>query len=318
MSEVKISVIVPIYNVEKYIKRCMDSLLKQSFDSYEIIAVNDGTPDKSMEYVYGLQEKYDNIVICERENGGLSAARNTGMARARGKYLLFCDSDDALEENCLSMVYEEAEFKNLDMLLYGAETIWEKETEKKENVYDRGNVIDKVLSGQKLLEELVNKGNYRAPVWMCLIRRKMIVDNNLSFVEKILHEDELFTPIALMKAQRAEYRNWLIYKRYVREGSITTSDNMPQRLKSLAIVIKELIRFTKTEAKNIGDTEGVWKIICDHIRFFLGQTLCINKMDDELEEYREEIVRLVRVEHIKLGMKFSCYLTYLHLRKMFV
>lgn len=316
MDKVKISIIVPIYNVEKYIKRCMDSLLKQCFDNYEIIAVNDGTLDDSMEVVYELQRKYDNIVICERENGGLSAARNTGIRQAKGEYLLFCDSDDALEENCLALIYEEAKSKNLDMLLYGAKTIWEKETEKGINVYDRENITPKVLSGKELLEELVNKGKYRASACLYLISRKMLLENGLFFMENILHEDELFTPIALVRAQRVEFRNWLIYMRYVRAGSITTSDNVPQRLKSLAVVIKELIRFSNTDLKNTGHMEILRKLICDRIRLFLGQILYINKPDDELEVCRKEVIHLVRENKLKLGVKFKCYLVYLHLRKM--
>ena len=317
MSEIKISIIVPIYNVEKYIRRCMDSLLRQAFDNYEIIAVNDGTLDSSMEYVYSLQKNYDNIVICERENGGLSAARNTGIERARGEYILFCDSDDALQENCLAMIYEEAKNKDLDMLLYGAKTIWEIEEGTDINSYSRENITQEVISGQEMLTELVNKGKYRASACMYLIKRKILIENRLFFVEKILHEDEVFTPIALMKAQRVEYRNWLIYMRYVREGSITTSNNASKRLKSLAIVIKELLQFAEKELKKENELEVMREVICGHIRFFLGQTLCINKMDQELEEYRNEIVCLVRKYRVKLGLKFRCYLIYQYLKKMF-
>lgn len=89
MEKVNISIIVPVYNVEEYIKRCMDSLIDQSFEDYEIIVVNDGTKDNSMKYVYKLQSEYKNIIICEQENKGLSAARNTGIAHAKGEYLIF-------------------------------------------------------------------------------------------------------------------------------------------------------------------------------------------------------------------------------------
>lgn len=316
MSEIKLSIIVPVYNVEKYIKRCLDSLIQQSLDNYEIIVVNDGTEDNSMEYVYSLQKIYSRIVVCERENGGLSAARNTGIKQAKGEYILFCDSDDALQVNCLSMIYNEAKSKNLDMLLYGAKTIWEIEAATDINAYFKDNITQEVVSGKEMLAEFVHKGKYTASACMYLIKRKMLIQNGLFFVEKILHEDELFTPIVLMKAQRVEYRNWLIYMRFVREGSITTSNNVSKRLKSLAIVIKELIQYADKELKKENDLEVFWEIICERIRIFLGETLCISKSDQELEEYRKEIVYLVRKKHVKLGLKFYCYLMYQYLRKM--
>lgn len=320
MSEVKISIIVPIYNVEKYIKRCMESLLKQSFDSYEIIAVNDGTLDNSMEYVYALQEKYNNIIICERENGGLSAARNTGIAHARGEYILFCDSDDALKENSLQRLYEEAKKNDLDMLLYDAEIIWDMEQNpgKSQNPYARPNVSECVFEGSEMLEELLEKGCYLASACMYLIKRKLIIEHKLRFYEKILHEDELFTPIVMIKAKKIEHKNWLIYERHMREGSIMTSDNQDKRMKSLAVVIKELIQFTNIELKAESDKKILWRIICEHIRFFLGQTLCIGKIDNELERCRKEIVCMVQENRVKLGIKFRCYLTYLHIKKIFV
>lgn len=316
MGEIKISIIVPIYNVEKYIKRCMDSLISQSFSDYEIVVINDGTLDNSMEYVYELQKKHTNIVICERENGGLSAARNTGIALARGEYVLFCDSDDALQENCLKMIYEEAQNKNLDLLLYDAQTIWEMETEKKGNSYTRENITQVVLSGEQMLEELVNKKKYRASACMYLIKRELLVKYNLLFLENILHEDELFTPILFMKAQRVEHRNWMIYKRYVREGSIMTSANMAKRLKSLENVISGLVEYINLE-KTSSRNDILWQIILEHIKFFLGQTLILTEMDEELKSKRKKICRIVKQEGLKLDAEFRMYLLSLHIRKCF-
>lgn len=317
MSEIKVSIIVPIYNVEKYIKRCMDSLMSQAFIDYEIIAINDGTLDDSMQYVYKLQKRSDEIIICERENGGLSAARNTGIGCARGEYILFCDSDDALQENCLSSLYEEAKKKNLDLLLYDAQIIYELENEKKENLYDRDNITEEVLSGEEMLEELVNKKKYRASACLYLIKRDMLIKNDILFFESILHEDELFTPIVLMKAQRVAHRNWLFYKRYVREGSITTSDNMAKRLRSLGIVIDELVKYVNNE--KVSSCDGALrKVIIEHIKFFLGQTLLLTEIDDELKNIRKRVREIVKQKHLKLEIKFVIYIVYLHIRRAFL
>lgn len=248
MENIKISIIVPIYNVENYIKRCMDSLVTQSFDDYEIIAVNDGTLDNSMAYVYELQKSYPNIIICEQENGGLSSARNTGVEHASGEYIMFCDSDDELQENCLQMLYDEVKRSDLDMLLYDAEYIVDEMAEQsRDNPYLRLNITERVCDGKSMLQELLNKKEYLASACLYLMRKRLWIDNNFKFYEKILHEDELFTPLAIIKCEKVEHKNWMIYKRHVREGSITTSNNMDKRMKGLGIVIKELIKFMNND-----------------------------------------------------------------------
>ena len=97
----KLSIVVPVYNVEKYIVRCISSLISQDYDDYEIIIVNDGTPDNSIE-VLTSKISDERITIIHQENGGLSSARNVGMHHANGEYIWFVDSDDWVEKNCLS------------------------------------------------------------------------------------------------------------------------------------------------------------------------------------------------------------------------
>ena len=99
MNRILLSIIIPVYNVEKYIHRCLTSCCKQSdasLDEYEIIIINDGTPDNSMDVVYNIAKKYSNIVIFNQKNKGLSAARNQGLEIAKGEYVQFLDSDDWL------------------------------------------------------------------------------------------------------------------------------------------------------------------------------------------------------------------------------
>lgn len=315
MEKVNISIIVPVYNVEEYIKRCMDSLIDQSFEAYEIIVVNDGTKDNSMEYVYKLQSEYKNIIICEQENKGLSAARNTGIARAKGEYLIFCDSDDALEQNCLQKLYNEAINKNLDILLYDAKAFDRTEHEIMVNEYIRENFTEEVLSGREMLKELVDKKQYAASACMFLIKRKLIIENNLKFMENILHEDELFTPIVLITAKRVEHRGWPVYLRYIREGSIITSNNVLARMRSMEIVIVELIEFLRKQPTN-QENIALRSIIIERIKFFLGQTLLIEGLDEELSNKRKRIRRLVKENHMRLGFEFECYVLWLRLKKL--
>ena len=116
----RLSIIVPVYNVEKYIERCLLSLLNQDIpkSEYEIIVVNDGTPDNSADIAQSIADKNENIIVIHRENGGLSAARNTGMEHVHGEYVMFVDSDDYIEPNVLASIFKSANSGNVDMLAF--------------------------------------------------------------------------------------------------------------------------------------------------------------------------------------------------------
>ena len=98
------SIIVPIYNVEKYLARCIDSILDQDYANYEIILVNDGSTDNSLLIAEKYSKKYSNIILINKENGGLSDARNVGLDTAKGQYVIFLDSDDAIDKNALKTI----------------------------------------------------------------------------------------------------------------------------------------------------------------------------------------------------------------------
>lgn len=316
MEETKISIIVPVYNVEQYIKRCMDSLLDQDFEDYEIVVVNDGTTDDSMSYVKMLQRITDKIVICNRKNGGLSAARNTGISRAKGEYLWFCDSDDALERNCLSKLYEKAKINCLDMLLFeeeigNADSIYD---ERKKLIWQNDDRIE-VVNGITLLNDLVNRKMYNASACGYLIKKQVLENNNLSFYEGILHEDELFTPIALTNSMRTAYIDWMPYKRYVREGSIMTSANCQKRMEGLGIVIKELVRYYDIKLNSSLEKETFQSILMSQMTHFLGETEKIHHPNKCLKQNVKEIREIAKKKGWNLGLKFEAYIIYVKLKK---
>ena len=120
----KVSIIVPVYNVEKYIEKCLESLVNQTLEDIEIIVVNDGTKDNSKEKILQYIEKYpQKIVYLEKENGGLSDARNYGLPVAKGEYIAFLDSDDYIEKNMYEEMYKKAKEENSDMV--ECDFLWE-------------------------------------------------------------------------------------------------------------------------------------------------------------------------------------------------
>ena len=113
----KVSVIVPVYNVENYIAKCLDSLVNQTLKDIEIIVINDGSPDNSEEIIKKAQEKYKNIIYLKKENGGVSSARNYGLKKATGEYIYFLDGDDYLLNDALENFYNKAKSGDFDMVI---------------------------------------------------------------------------------------------------------------------------------------------------------------------------------------------------------
>lgn len=122
MNDIKISIIVPVYQAEKYLQECLQSLLNQSIDEYEIICIDDGSTDSSAEIIHKLQQNAPNLKYFYQNNQGVSAARNRGIELANGKYIMFVDSDDTIKKNCLRYLYRKAEQKKCDVLVFGGKT----------------------------------------------------------------------------------------------------------------------------------------------------------------------------------------------------
>ena len=224
----KISVIIPIYNVEDYIEGCLKSVCNQTLKDIEIICVNDGTKDNSMEIVNKFVKKDKRIIIVEKENGGLSSARNAGLDKATGEYVYFLDSDDQLKENALELLYERLSKDNLDTLFFDAENVYEDSFDKSESFvnddyYHRKNKYDGVYTGQELFALMKEKGEYRASACLQINRLALLNENNIRFVEKVIHEDEIFTIQVCLIAKRASHMGESFYLRLVRDNSIMSA-----------------------------------------------------------------------------------------------
>lgn len=226
-----------MYNVEKFIGRCLDSCISQESVSlgsdYEIVCVDDGSPDnsKSKAEEYGAQHK--GIVIVSQQNKGLSGARNTGLNNANGDYVWFVDSDDWIEENCLSRVIELCESHNLDILQFCAANIINNTPVRR---FYRRNV-GKVINGKECIQ---NKFSFCVP--FSIYRREFLLDNNIRFYEGIYHEDNEFTPRVIYKAKRVEAIDNVLYYVYQNPNSITRTVN-PKKAMDCFIVMNSLNEF---------------------------------------------------------------------------
>ena len=180
------SIIVPVYNIESYVERTIMSILKNNFKDYEVIFVNDGSTDKSFEIIQRFINN-KNFFCVSQKNGGLSAARNSGLQVARGKYIIFLDGDDFIAENSLSVFYKVLIADSIDLLVFG----------RIENYEDR-QVVPYRLSNKNFnssnlyLLKSLQKSTFRTNVWDKIYRRELIEKNNLRFVEGLLYEDMFF------------------------------------------------------------------------------------------------------------------------------
>lgn len=236
-----LSIVIPVYNVEKYIEKCLFSCLSQDlpFNDYEIIVVNDGSLDNSRNLIQGIKDRYDNISIIDQENKGLSEARNTGFKKAKGKYVWFVDSDDWIEANCLGHICGYLN-EDLDILQLQYRLVYENTGVEKE-------IPVCCIGGVKSGLQVIRQGGLPAPVQFSIFRSQFLKDNNLSFVPGIFHEDSEFKPRATYLANKITSDTVVCYNYLQRNsGSITSSFKLKNGL-DIIFVMNSLLLFTKVQ-----------------------------------------------------------------------
>lgn len=240
-----VSVVVPVYNVEKYLRECLDSICGQTLKNIEIICVNDGSTDGSLAILEEYASRDSRMRIISQENRGLSAARNAGLSVARGKYIYFMDSDDVSPQGSLGKMFAEMEKNSLDVLLFGAESFFESEDLEKahpgyKTLYKRRPF--ETQSGQSLVLAFKNAGCGFSPSACCYCStRRFLNENSIRFPEGILYEDNVFFWKMILAAKRAKSISDALFRRRVRAGSTMTNKKISFRnFKSYATVVFEL------------------------------------------------------------------------------
>ena len=206
-----ISIVVPIYNVEKYLRQCLDSILNQTYQNFECLLINDGSPDNSADICREYVEKDSRFKYFEKENGGLSDARNYGIRQSKGSYITFVDSDDWLENDALQLLYDALKKENADISIGSYNCYDESRCQYlfyDSNPDDSLEVIDgKEIIGREGVEEMRN-GNWTV-AYLKLFKRELL--ENLPFPLGKIAEDTYWTWKVLLKASRVVYLNSYIY-----------------------------------------------------------------------------------------------------------
>ncbi|MDD2336049.1 MAG: glycosyltransferase family 2 protein [Geobacteraceae bacterium] len=266
-----VSIIIPIYNVEKYLRECVDSALRQTYKDIEVILIDDGSPDNCPQICDEYMTLDTRVKAIHQVNGGLSSARNSGLKVSRGEYVYFLDSDDYIAENAIKELYTEVTEKNLDVVLFDSFVIDEYgKIDANNHYYIRKGVYDKVCDGKCLFTELINNNDYRSAVQYLFIRRSCLVNCKLSFYDGIVHEDELFTFLLLMQCQRTGHLPQSLYFRRIRSCSIMTMPSSEKNFVGCLCVLEEMLKYyveNKFEAR-------VGSAVRSHICSFFGITYC--------------------------------------------
>lgn len=226
----KVSVIVPVYNVEQYVRKCLESLVNQTLADIEIILVNDGSQDGSKNILLEYKEKYSNkIIYLEKINGGLSDARNYGMRYATGDYIAFLDSDDYVELDTYEKLYNKAISTNADMV--ECDFYWE---------YPNKKTHDKTANYKN---ESDMYANARVVAWNKLYKKEILLNSNIEFPKGLRYEDVEFFYKILPKLNKIELIQEPLIHYIQRENSITYVQN--ERTQEIFIILDNIIEYYK-------------------------------------------------------------------------
>lgn len=278
----KVSIIVPVYNVEKYIEKCLTSLVNQTLEDIEIIVVNDGSKDNSKKIIEEFIQRYQKkIVYLEKENGGLSDARNYGIPYAKGEYIAFLDSDDYVEKDTYKRMYELAKKEKSDMV--ECDFYWEYPSKTK---IDTGEIYH---NKKEMLEKV------RVVAWNKLIKREILEKSKIEFPKGYRYEDVEFTYKLIPYLEKVSFLKEPCIHYIQRENSISNLQNA--RTKEIFDVLEHVINYYKD--KNIYD-EYEQQLEYIYARYLLCSSLLrIVKIKD-----KETRNNLLDVTWKKLNAKF--------------
>lgn len=249
----KVSVVIPVYNVEAYLRQCLDSVVNQTLREIEIICVNDGSTDDSAAILNEYVSKDARVKILTQVNSGQGAARNGGLTVANGEYVYFMDADDELANaSVLETLVAMAQRDSLDVLFFDAETIVDEGVQTPAvhaSDYIRQYDYSSVKSGRRLFSEFLKNREYTVSPCLAIYRRAFFKENNISFPsERIFYEDNIFMTRVLLTAKRASHRPWRFYLRKVHAGSTVTSKPTIRHLRGYLACYRDVCEILDSEA----------------------------------------------------------------------
>lgn len=300
MNKYKVSIVVPVYNVEKYLLQCVESIISQNYSNKEIILVNDGSTDNSAQICDEYAKKYSEIKVVHKENGGLSDARNEGMRAAEGDYVLFIDSDDFIESGSLNKIMEVANSTFADVIFLEAYKYYDDG----KSISMNDGITEEGVSGkskEEVFEFLMQCPKFPAAAWSKLLNRNLLAKKNISFEKGLLSEDIDWCLKLLCSAESFAYCREKYYNyRQAREGSITNSIG-EKNINDLIYILKKWVKL----AEDYNEYEK--KLILCELAYEYPIILAgyggLEKR--QKEKYRQELKNLKWILKYKNGIRYT-------------
>ena len=247
----KISIIVPVFNVEKYLSKCIESLVKQTYKNIEILLINDGSQDNSLNICKEWEKKDGRIKVFSQRNQGLSEARNTGIKNAKGNYICFVDSDDLVLSDFIEILYYLIKKYGCEIAQVNFIEKTDDEIEKKINI-EKQIFNEKILSSRDMIKGLTtNDHKKNVIVWNKIYKKELF--ENLSFKNGKIYEDEFFTWKVFMKCKKIAVSDKILYVYRIRKNSIMNLQRKKISIKNLDYL--EALEERMETFKNIRDME---------------------------------------------------------------
>lgn len=240
----EVSVVVPVYKVEPYLRQCVDSVLAQTFTDYELILVDDGSPDTCGAICDEYAARDGRTRVIHQENGGLGKARNAGMDQAVGKYLIFLDSDDYWMPATLETLYAEAERNHTQVLVFGSRRFWdgvEKPTTANADWRVQKSQNGIVKTGPESLEVALDTNEYSTEVWDKFYLRDYLLSTGLRFDEGTIHSDIRVALLSYLYAERVECIGALLHRYRVRPDSIMNTRSFQSSARGHVVFLRGLL-----------------------------------------------------------------------------
>lgn len=271
----KISIIVPVYNTEKYLRRCMDALVNQTYPNIEILAIDDGSTDDSpnilKEYLHAYPDK---VRVITKKNGGQASARNIGIRKATGDYVGFADSDDYVDTAMFEKMFRLAREKDADMVECSFHYIEEKESTQKE-LKPRGRVREYSSQKDMLIDPQVSP-------WNKLYRKSILLENRVFFPEGLIYEDTSFYIKSIPYLKRTAYLEEPLVYYFLRQGS-TMNANKSRKVGDIFFVLEDILKFYRENGFDI-EYHDELEYFCVKILFCSSLSRIGRIKDPELEK----------------------------------
>lgn len=284
----KFSIIVPVYNTERYLEKSIKSILNQSYRDFEVLIIDDCSTDSSSEIVHSLQN--EKIKLFKNEsNFGLSVSRNVGLQNATGDYILFVDSDDYIEQDALLVVNNLISQNNNPDILYMG--VIEERGKSKLKKYGYVSEADRIYTRYDFLKSELERRNLYAPACLGVYKRDLIIGNKLYFKPGIYHEDELWTPQVVDKASSIYLSKYVYYHYVKRENSITTKKDRTKNGLDMINSCYDLLDIFKNM-----DDEYLKKLMNNHIAMLYMKAVCKGKL--YRAEYSDKVDRRFPLKYV--------------------